>query len=295
MRRARRAPTPRALDGEEAQEAAIFAATITYQAGLTPPSGLWPKDGDGGRRAGDPILLHNYPRRYVAFYSNTASFMSSVAVVVVLMNPNLYCPAIRSYVLSVCKKYVIMMLGILAASVTYNGGLNPPGGAAWHEVGDPVLHDNRRGWYNAFFYSNSTSFRGIRRRHRAAAVLEEPDNNPESSLTKAIDMTIVLDLLGLLVAYEPAELAPSLAASPHAPSSSSPLFKKNRGAPSAAAVPHHPPPPPAPSACTKGVEGELLPLPSFFRILDEHYDQKHRARRIEANSDQACCRSTLQP
>nr|CAB3467851.1 unnamed protein product [Digitaria exilis] len=104
------------------------------------------------------------------------------------------------------KKYLVM-LGILAASVTYSGGLNRPGGGwqsdgdrqQWHEAGDPVLHDNRRGWYNAFFYCNSASF--------VASVvvivlllLEEPDN-PESSLTKAINMTIMLDLLGLLVAY----------------------------------------------------------------------------------------------
>ncbi|KAF8657379.1 hypothetical protein HU200_060151 [Digitaria exilis] len=162
---------PRRLDGEEAQEAAALCDLrgLTYQAGLTPPSGLWPEDGDGGRRAGDPILLHNYPRRYVAlFYCNTVSFISSVAVVVLLVNPSLYRPAMRSYALSVCTL--------------------------------PAPHDNRRGWYNAFFYCNSTSF--------VASVivivlllLEEPDNNPESSLTKAINMTIMLDLLGLLVAY----------------------------------------------------------------------------------------------
>nr|CAB3470343.1 unnamed protein product [Digitaria exilis] len=234
---------------------AIFVATITYQAGLTPPSGLWPKDGDGGRRAGDPILLHNYPRRYVAFfYCNTVSFMSSVAVAVLLMNPNLYRPAIRSYALSVCTvasmhhlRTSIYVFALVAALVIFlpvafllhhrqqssssnNGGgrsdqgqspqgvgnengTKPPHtkrnkylmmlgilAASWHEAGDPVLHDNRRGWYNAFFYCNSTSF--------VASVvvivlllLEEPDNNPESSLTKAINMTIMLDLLGLLVAY----------------------------------------------------------------------------------------------
>ncbi|CAL5065721.1 unnamed protein product [Urochloa decumbens] len=95
---------------------AILAATITYQAGLTPPSGFWPDDDDGelGHRAGEPVLLSNYPRRYRAFfYSNSLSFMSAIAHILLLVHPRLYRPAIRSYALSVCT--AAGLLGLMAA------------------------------------------------------------------------------------------------------------------------------------------------------------------------------------
>ena len=56
-----------------------------------------------------------------------------------------------------------MLLGILAASMTYQTGLKPPGGL-WqdnndgHYAGNPILHDTNKHRYNAFFYGNSTSF-----------------------------------------------------------------------------------------------------------------------------------------
>ncbi|KAM3194820.1 hypothetical protein ACQJBY_071082 [Aegilops geniculata] len=250
---------------------AILAATITYQAGLTPPGGFLLRDDEFRHRAGDPILLHNFPRRYNAFfYCNMVSFMLSIALIILLVNPNLYRPAVRSNALSVCAavglfgflvgyaagstqhiktsiyifvvvavvllfaavllalflwtevrrngnsagkveindnsvagapsepegngvslgegeeqkeeehkketkeeekqgkkehtehKYV-MLLGILVASITYQAGLKPPGGA-WqssgngYEAGNPVMHDNRTPQYLTFFYNNSISF-----------------------------------------------------------------------------------------------------------------------------------------
>ncbi|GJN11543.1 hypothetical protein PR202_ga29742 [Eleusine coracana subsp. coracana] len=94
---------------------AILAATITYQAGLTPPSGfLLEDDQRSGHRAGDPVLLYNYPRRYKAFfYCNSVSFMLSMALIILLVNPNLYRPAIRSNALSVCT--VAGLMGIMGA------------------------------------------------------------------------------------------------------------------------------------------------------------------------------------
>ncbi|VAI85283.1 unnamed protein product [Triticum turgidum subsp. durum] len=73
---------------------AVLGATITYQDGLTPPSGFRLQD-DSGHHAGDPVLLYNFPRRYTAFfYCNTVSFMLSIALIILLVNPHLYRPAI---------------------------------------------------------------------------------------------------------------------------------------------------------------------------------------------------------
>ncbi|KAM3196490.1 hypothetical protein ACQJBY_072259 [Aegilops geniculata] len=264
---------------------AILAATLTYQAGLTPPGGFWlADDRELGRHAGFPILLDNYTRRYnTFFYCNAASFMASVTLILLLVNPKLYRPGIRCRALYVCmlvgmfglmgayaagssrnlktsvyvlilvgavltfiasmlaifllvpylksregrdfcfvpfgksqkgtdgqvvaghsssksnegtdgqveggpstnkshegtdgkveaghssenkkkeKLQYLMLLGILAASMTYQTGLKPPGGL-WqdnndgHDAGNPILRDINKERYNAFFYSNSASF-----------------------------------------------------------------------------------------------------------------------------------------
>ncbi|TKW01998.1 hypothetical protein SEVIR_8G215666v4 [Setaria viridis] len=93
---------------------ATLAATLTYQAGLTPPGGFWESDDKFGHRAGFPVLQDKYPRRYKAFfYCNAASFMASVALILLLLNANLYRPGIRCYALYVCM--VAGMFGLMAA------------------------------------------------------------------------------------------------------------------------------------------------------------------------------------
>ncbi|CAD6258227.1 unnamed protein product [Miscanthus lutarioriparius] len=280
---------------------AILAATITYQAGLTPPGGFLLQDDQSGHHAGDPVLLYNFPRRYKAFfYCNSVSFMLSIALILLLVNPKLYRPAIRTHALSVCtavglfglmgayaagstqhlktsiyifalvavviffiillflvfwftgcststtpqgaavetsnsnattgttsqgpgietnstqkkkkrvhaKRKYLMLLGILVASVTYQAGLQPPGGA-WqsssggYEAGNPVMHDNRRPRYLAFFYSNSTSFMAS---IVVILLLLVPkklfdDKTWHRRWLVVMNTAIVLDLLGLLGAY----------------------------------------------------------------------------------------------
>ncbi|XBI34399.1 hypothetical protein VPH35_120211 [Triticum aestivum] len=290
---------------------AILAATVTYQAGLTPPGGFWLADDQGlGRRAGFPVLSNNYPRRYNAFfYCNATSFMASITLILLLINPKLYRPGIRCYALYVCMLvgmfglmeswtsiYVLtlvgmvlafiaflvvicwfiikseasskdgkdeaahsntdksissststttpasalvstttsnnngsssnsnttsssskdkndkaketveyfMLLGILAASMTYQIGLKPPGGL-WqdnnngHSAGNPVLHDIIKRRYDVFFYSNSTSFMAS----IVVIVLLLPwtMTHKRKPPLWLMHMAILLDMLSLLVAY----------------------------------------------------------------------------------------------
>ncbi|KAL6644288.1 hypothetical protein ACP70R_015896 [Stipagrostis hirtigluma subsp. patula] len=96
---------------------AILLATITYQVGLTPPGGFWIDDAQQlrhGHRAGDAVLLHNHPRHFRAFfYCNTASFMASMALILLLVNPNLSRLAIRCYALYACQ--VAGLVGLMGA------------------------------------------------------------------------------------------------------------------------------------------------------------------------------------
>lgn len=266
---------------------AILSATLTYQSGLTPPGGFWSADDQLGHRAGFPVLPDNYPRRYKAFfYCNAMSFMSSVALIVLLVNPNLYRLGIRCYALYVsmivgiigligayaagssrhlqASVYVLvlaalvsflvilqavilctrsrrrnmnmpetvpcpgsgergayddsdiaqirhtdlsdycMTLGVMAASVTYQAGLKPPGGL-WqdnvngHSAGSSVLLDVDKRRFLAFAYSNSTSF--MASISVIISLLPGMLHLQYRTLLWPIKMAIPVGMLGLLGAY----------------------------------------------------------------------------------------------
>jgi uncharacterized membrane protein YsdA (DUF1294 family) len=64
--------------------------------------------------------LYNFPRRYKAFfYCSSVSFMLSIALIILLVNPNLYRTAIRSHALSVCTAVGLFgLMGAYAAGST---------------------------------------------------------------------------------------------------------------------------------------------------------------------------------
>ncbi|KAF7011352.1 hypothetical protein CFC21_025672 [Triticum aestivum] len=72
---------------------ATLAATVTYQAGLSPPGGVWPEDDDQGRThhvPGNPVLHDMHSKRYKAFYHcNTAAFVASVVVIIIVQSKQL--------------------------------------------------------------------------------------------------------------------------------------------------------------------------------------------------------------
>ncbi|KAG8076081.1 hypothetical protein GUJ93_ZPchr0006g41237 [Zizania palustris] len=164
---------------------AILAATITYQAGLTPPSGYWQANDEQAftvRRKHDNTSRQNTQSNQMTNDENTKNKREQ----------------------HIKRKY-LMLLGILAASITYQGGLQPPGGV-WesdgdgHNAGNPILRDNQRPRYRVFFYSNSTSF--VASIIVIVMLLPESLNERLSGwLMKAMDTTIILDMIGLLVAY----------------------------------------------------------------------------------------------
>ncbi|CAL5051181.1 unnamed protein product [Urochloa decumbens] len=71
---------------------AVLIASITYQAGLNPPGGFQQEtDPTTGLWAGDPVLKSISPIRYIAFfYLNATAFLSSLAIIALLMKESFY-------------------------------------------------------------------------------------------------------------------------------------------------------------------------------------------------------------
>ncbi|KAF3331414.1 hypothetical protein FCM35_KLT02820 [Carex littledalei] len=97
----------------------------------------------------------------------------------------------------------IMVVAVLAASVTYTTGLNPPGGL-WqdelnnHKAGSSILHDKFPDRYTTFFYANATAFMAS-----LVIIILIMNENVSNHRSRFIVMyiTMVLDLVSLMIAY----------------------------------------------------------------------------------------------
>jgi len=101
----------------------------------------------------------------------------------------------------------LLLLGIHAASVTYQAGLDPPGGF-WQSnatdglhhylAGDPILHITYPRRYLAFFYCNATAFVASL---VILILLLSSTFSTQGIKYYALQVAMILDLLGLIGAY----------------------------------------------------------------------------------------------
>lgn len=94
----------------------VLAASVTYQAGLNPPGGFWQQDDAQGNVAGTPVLQSKFPKRYtVFFYFNSTAFVTSVVIIVLLMNESVYHSEAKVEALEIIV--VLDMAGLMGAYI----------------------------------------------------------------------------------------------------------------------------------------------------------------------------------
>lgn len=96
----------------------------------------------------------------------------------------------------------LMLLAILAASIAYQAGLNPPGGfwsdGGGHVAGNPVLHDINHRRYKIFFCFNSFAFMAS---IVVIMLLLSKTVRKKDVPLEVLHLIVVLDLLALMTAF----------------------------------------------------------------------------------------------
>ncbi|KAM0919140.1 hypothetical protein ACQ4PT_008399 [Festuca glaucescens] len=103
----------------------VIALAGGVLAGLTPPGGFWLEDDADHHAVGYVVLSNTYPHHYAAFfYCNAVSFMSSVAIIILLVNLHMYELGIMCQALYLCA--VSALFGLIGAYAA-GSSRTPPG------------------------------------------------------------------------------------------------------------------------------------------------------------------------
>lgn len=93
---------------------AVLLATMAFQAGVTPPGGVWPDN--NGHRGGQAVMAYNHPHLYKYFLrSNTVGFVASLSTILLLISELPFNK--RRYVWALVA---IMCLAITSMALTYS-------------------------------------------------------------------------------------------------------------------------------------------------------------------------------